>query len=70
MSLLLSHWYPGSGVVLDLSIPDLCPLLTLENTILSVKMVTYDRLTCNVNRVYMILVISIYAFLITMGLFI
>ena len=26
VSLLLSHWYPGSGVVLDLSIPDLCTL--------------------------------------------
>ena len=26
MSLLLSHRYPGSGVVLDLSIPDLCTL--------------------------------------------
>ena len=24
VSLSLSHWYPGSGVVLDLSIPDLC----------------------------------------------
>ena len=26
MKVSLSHWYPGSGVVLDLSIPDLCPL--------------------------------------------
>ena len=26
VSLSLSHWYPGSGVVLDLSIPDLCTL--------------------------------------------
>ena len=26
MGLLLSHWYPGSGVVLDVSIPDLCTL--------------------------------------------
>ena len=26
MSLSLSHWYPGAGVVLDLSIPDLCIL--------------------------------------------
>ena len=25
MTLSLSHWYPRSGVVLDLSIPDLCP---------------------------------------------
>ena len=25
MSLSLSHWYPGSGVVLIVSIPDLCP---------------------------------------------
>ena len=24
VSLLRSHWYPGSGVVLELSIPDLC----------------------------------------------
>ena len=26
VSLSLSHYYPGSGVVLDLSIPDLCTL--------------------------------------------
>ena len=26
MQLSLSHWYPGSGAVLDVSIPDLCPL--------------------------------------------
>ena len=26
MSLSLSHWYPGSGVVLAVSIPDLCTL--------------------------------------------
>ena len=26
MSLLLSHWYPGAGVVLDCIDPDLCPL--------------------------------------------
>ena len=26
MSLSLSHWYPGSGVVLDCIIPDLCTL--------------------------------------------
>ena len=26
VSLSLSHWYPGSGVVLNLSIPDLCTL--------------------------------------------
>ena len=29
----------------------------------------HDELTCNVNKVYMILLISIYAFLISMGLF-
>ena len=29
----------------------------------------HDRLTCNVNKVYMILLISIYAFLISTGLF-
>ena len=31
VSLSLSHWYPGSGVVLDciVSIPDLCNLITL-----------------------------------------
>ena len=28
VSLSLSHWYPGSGVVL-VSIPDLCNLITL-----------------------------------------
>ena len=26
VSLSLSHWYPGSGVVLDVSISDLCTL--------------------------------------------
>ena len=26
MSVSLSHWYPESGVVLNLSIPDLCTL--------------------------------------------
>ena len=26
VNLSLSHWYPGLGVVLDLSIPDLCTL--------------------------------------------
>ena len=30
VSFLFSHWYPVSGVVLDLSIPDLCPLSYLE----------------------------------------
>ena len=30
VSLSLSHWYPGSGVVLNLSIPDLCNLITFE----------------------------------------
>ena len=29
MSLSLSHWYPGSGVVLIVSIPDLCTLTYL-----------------------------------------
>ena len=29
----------------------------------------HDELTCNVNKVYMILLISIYVFLISMGLF-
>ena len=29
----------------------------------------HDKLTCNVNKVYMILLISIYVFLISMGLF-
>ena len=26
VNLSLSHWYPGSGVELNLLIPDLCPL--------------------------------------------
>ena len=29
VSLSLSHWYPGSGVVLVVSIPDLCTLTYL-----------------------------------------
>ena len=28
VSLSLSHWYPGSGVALIVSIPDLCNLIT------------------------------------------
>ena len=30
VSLSLSHWYPGSGVVLDVLIPDLCNLTYFE----------------------------------------
>ena len=43
-----------------------------ENTLLSINIVIDDRRTCNVNQVYMyvILVVSIYAFQITMGLLI
>ena len=43
-----------------------------ENTLLSINIVIDDRPTCNVNKVYiyMILVVSICAFLITMGLLI
>ena len=43
-----------------------------ENTQLHITIVIKDRLTCNVNKVYMymILSVSIYAFLITMGLLI
>ena len=41
----------------------------LENTLLSINIAIDDRLTLNVNKVYMymLLVVSIYAFLITMG---
>ena len=31
VSLSLSHWYPGSGVILDLSISDLCTLTYYGN---------------------------------------
>ena len=41
-----------------------------ESTLLIINIVTNDRLTCNVNKVHMILGVSIYAFLITIGLFI
>ena len=43
-----------------------------ENTLLCININIDDRLTCNVNKVYMymILVVSICAFLITMGLLI
>ena len=43
-----------------------------ETTLLSIKIVINDRLTCNVSKVYMymILFVNIYAFLITMGLLI
>ena len=30
VTLSLSHWYPGSGVMLDVSIPDICPLSYLN----------------------------------------
>ena len=42
----------------------------LENTLLNIIIAIEDRLTCKVNKVYMymILVVNIYAFLITMGL--
>ena len=36
VSLSRSHWYPGSGVVLDLSIPDLCTLTYLNGLTLSI----------------------------------
>ena len=39
VSLSLSHWYPGSGVVLVVSIPDLCTLTYFEK--ISSKMVDY-----------------------------
>ena len=32
MSLSLSHWYPGSGVLLDVLIPDLCTLSYFNKT--------------------------------------
>ena len=43
-----------------------------ENTLLSINIVIDDILTCNFNKVYkyMILVVSIFAYLITMGLLI
>ena len=43
-----------------------------ENTQVHINIVINDRFSCNVNKVYMyiILVLSIYAFLVTMGLFI
>ena len=43
-----------------------------ESTQLHINIVINDILTCNVNKVnmYMILVVNIYAFLITMGLLI
>ena len=40
-----------------------------ENTLLSINIVIDYRLTCSVNM-YLILVVSIYAFIITMGLLI
>ena len=43
-----------------------------ENTLLSINIVIDDSLTCNVNKVYMYMIwmVSIYVFLITMGLLI
>ena len=43
-----------------------------KNTLLSINIVIDDRLTCDVNKVYMYmsLIVSIYCFLITMSLLI
>ena len=43
-----------------------------ENTLLSISIAIDDILTCNVNKVYMYMIwgVSIYVFLITMGLLI
>ena len=40
LTLSLSHWYPGSGVVLNVSIPDLCPLsfFNTRNKLLTQKL--------------------------------
>ena len=59
-------------------IQDICKKSTVltkkywEYTQLHINSAINDRITCNVNKVYMymILVVSIYAFLITMGLLI
>ena len=40
VSLSLSHWYPGSGVDLIVSIPDLCTLTYLNNLLRVFKSVT------------------------------
>ena len=40
---LIFYWYPGSGVVLDLSIPDLCPLSYFKAVIEFFTKVGYKR---------------------------
>ena len=37
MSLSLSHWYAGSSVVLDVSIPDLCTLTDFDFDLISLE---------------------------------
>ena len=41
VSLSLSHWYPGSGVVLIVSIPDLCTLTYFKQLLAPVITVIY-----------------------------
>ena len=52
VSLSLSHWYPGSGVVLDVSIPDLCTLTYLENRSYSLNINACYRLASSRKIVY------------------
>ena len=37
VSLSLSHWYPGSGVVLDCIVPDLCNLTYFHYSLIIIK---------------------------------
>ena len=48
VSLSLSHWYPGSGVVLIVSIPDLSTLTYFTYTVISIKL--YGPNTCQISK--------------------
>ena len=49
VKLSLSHWYPGSSVVLDCSIPDLCPLSYFERYFQKNGSRQHDYLTVNIS---------------------
>ena len=53
MSLSLSHWYPGSGMVLDSIYSDLCTLLTFICLVYFVQpFIVFAASICDNIRIY------------------
>ena len=50
VSLSLSHWYPGSGVVLDLSSPDPCTLTYFKGRLVKMPHCWKSHVTADINR--------------------